>query len=256
MKLKKFAIFIAIFSFLCSSTQFLKARSQDLQIGKKPPSVRLYGATGGLANGKDWSSDLVKDKVHLLIYSSPSSKDDNNAANDAIKKQSYPNSDFGSVAIVNMEPSWLPNTVISKAIESKQIDYPRTIFVKDKTRELVKRWGLKDDTNNILIFDRNGQVIFLHKGKLVAIEGRLQTRSYEDKEGQRRKAFEVVADEMQMLDRGSQGGGGGGARRPAQSQAQAPAAAAAGGGGNFNSGGAGAGFPPADDNLGIDDIPF
>lgn len=42
---------------------------------------------------------------------------------------------------------------------------------------------------------------YLHKGKLIAVEGRLQTRTYENGEGQKRKAFEVVADEMQMLDR-------------------------------------------------------
>ena len=61
---------------------------------------------------------------------------------------------------------------------------------------------------------------FLHKGKLVAVEGRLQTRSYEDRDGNKRKAFEVVADEMQMLDRGQGGGaGGGGSRRPAQAPA-------------------------------------
>ena len=55
---------------------------------------------------------------------------------------------------------------------------------------------------------------FLHKGKLIAVEGRLQTRSYEDKEGQRRKAFEVVADDMQMLDRGPGAGSGGGGTSP------------------------------------------
>lgn len=98
---------------------------------------------------------------------------------------------------------------------------------------------------------------FLNKGKLVAVEGRLQTRTYEDREGQRRKAFEVVADEMQMLDRGPGGGGGSGssgARRAAPSQAHA----SVGGGYDDYSGydGPGAGFPPADDNLGIDDIPF
>lgn len=100
---------------------------------------------------------------------------------------------------------------------------------------------------------------FLHKGKLVSIEGRLQTRSYEDKEGQRRKAFEVVADDMQMLSRSDGPGGGGGARR--STQAPAGVASGGGGGGYENSGGhssgqSGAGFPPADENLGIDDIPF
>ena len=38
------------------------------------------------------------------------------------------------------------------------------------------------------------------KGSLVAVEGRLQIRSYEDKEGIRRKAAEVVADNVRFLD--------------------------------------------------------
>ncbi len=94
---------------------------------------------------------------------------------------------------------------------------------------------------------------YLVKGKLVSIEGRLQTRSYETQDGQKRKAFEVVADEMQMLDRGpgsSSGGGGGGGQRQ---ERQAVGAPAGGGGGGADYGG---GFPPMDDGLGIDDIPF
>jgi single-strand DNA-binding protein len=111
---------------------------------------------------------------------------------------------------------------------------------------------------------------FLHKGKLVAIEGRLQVRSYEDKEGRRQRAFEVVADEMQMLDRssgpgGNPGGGGGergGERSNSGSRTTRPAMAgstARAGGGDYDDGdsggGGGGGFPPSDD-LGIDDIPF
>ncbi|MCR3920937.1 MAG: single-stranded DNA-binding protein [Firmicutes bacterium] len=41
---------------------------------------------------------------------------------------------------------------------------------------------------------------YLGKGSLVAVEGRLQVRSYEDKEGQRRVASEVVADSVQFLE--------------------------------------------------------
>jgi len=40
---------------------------------------------------------------------------------------------------------------------------------------------------------------YLHKGQQVYIEGRLQTRSWEDKEGQKRTNVEVVANEMMML---------------------------------------------------------
>ena len=43
---------------------------------------------------------------------------------------------------------------------------------------------------------------YLKKGKLIAIEGRLQLDSYE-KDGERRYSTEIVADNMQMLDRQS-----------------------------------------------------
>ncbi len=41
----------------------------------------------------------------------------------------------------------------------------------------------------------------LTKGRLVAVEGRLQIRSYETQDGQRRKAAEVVASAVRFLDR-------------------------------------------------------
>jgi single-strand DNA-binding protein len=49
---------------------------------------------------------------------------------------------------------------------------------------------------------------YLHKGSLVYIEGRLRTRSWEDKEGNKKFATEVVGDNLIMLDKrtdGSQG---------------------------------------------------
>ena len=99
---------------------------------------------------------------------------------------------------------------------------------------------------------------FLHKGKLVSIEGRLQVREYEDKEGRRQRAFEVVAEDMQMLSSKSEGGGGyssGGQRssgRPAMAASTSPHGSSSGGGSFDDHGG---GFPPSDE-LGLDDIPF
>jgi len=42
---------------------------------------------------------------------------------------------------------------------------------------------------------------YLSKGRLVAVEGRLQVRSYEAQDGARRKVAEVVTDRIQFLDR-------------------------------------------------------
>ncbi len=41
---------------------------------------------------------------------------------------------------------------------------------------------------------------YIQKGRLVGVEGRLQIRSYDDKEGIRRKVAEVVADNVKFLD--------------------------------------------------------
>ncbi len=119
---------------------------------------------------------------------------------------------------------------------------------------------------------------YLQKGRLVAVEGKLQIREYVTQEGQKRKAAEVVADNVRPLDKprdGSEGGegqdsggggyanngggysnnngGGGGYQnsgggRGGNDYDQAPAAAPArggGGGGGGNYGGASGGGRPA-----------
>jgi single-strand DNA-binding protein len=49
---------------------------------------------------------------------------------------------------------------------------------------------------------------YLGKGRLVAVDGRLQVRSYEDSQGIRRKAAEVVAENVRFLDRAKEGSAG------------------------------------------------
>ncbi len=47
---------------------------------------------------------------------------------------------------------------------------------------------------------------YLHRGSLVYIEGRLKTRSWEDKDGNKKFATEVVGDNLIMLDKRNEGG--------------------------------------------------
>jgi len=62
---------------------------------------------------------------------------------------------------------------------------------------------------------------YLRKGMTVLVDGRLAIRSYETKEGEKRKVTEVVANDMQMLDSRNAGGGrgDGGFERPAAAAA-------------------------------------
>jgi len=61
----------------------------------------------------------------------------------------------------------------------------------------------RTEWHRIVAWRRLGEICgeYLHKGSLVYIEGRLQTRTWEDRDGNKRYTTEIVAQGMQMLDR-------------------------------------------------------
>ena len=124
----------------------------------------------------------------------------------------------------------------------------------------------RTEWHSVVLWGKPAEIVkqFVTKGQKLYIEGRLQTRSWDDKDGKKRYMTEIVAQDFMFLSgRGEgagaagggewSGGGGGGARR--------------GGGGGAPAGGGGFGGgdpPPADDynqaprggGPGDDDIPF
>jgi len=118
----------------------------------------------------------------------------------------------------------------------------------------------RTEWHRIVVWGRLAEICnqYLRKGSKVYIEGRLQTRSWEGQDGQKRYTTEVVARDMQMLDSrdemgGDQGAGfdrGGGGQRPA-----APGPTGSQGG---NQGGSPAGQSPEPPpyNDADDDLPF
>jgi len=57
----------------------------------------------------------------------------------------------------------------------------------------------------IIVFGKSAENCgkFIKKGRLVAVSGKLQTRSWDDQEGKRHYSTEVLADEVDFLDRGN-----------------------------------------------------
>jgi len=110
----------------------------------------------------------------------------------------------------------------------------------------------RTEWHNIVVWAGLAEICgkYLTKGKQVYIEGRIQNRSYDDRDGNKRYISEIVANEMQMLSRsGDQGGGGG----------------QDGGQGGGQGGGSGRPTTPANESAGSsepppfnpdDDIPF
>ena len=90
----------------------------------------------------------------------------------------------------------------------------------------------KTEWHRVVMFRRLGEIAgeYLKKGSKVYIEGKLQTRKWQDNSGNDRYTTEIVADQMQMLDsRGGSSANFSGESKSAPAMAPAPAAAAAGG---------------------------
>ena len=122
-------------------------------------------------------------------------------------------------------------------------------------------WKERTDWHDVVLWRGDRVAPYLTKGKKVFVEGRIQTRSWEDQNGQKRYRTEVICDSFGlMLLGGREGGAGGGYGSPPDS----------GQGGGYGSGGGSTrgdsaaappatsgradagGQPPVDD----DDIPF
>ncbi|NKB62935.1 MAG: single-stranded DNA-binding protein [Gammaproteobacteria bacterium] len=114
----------------------------------------------------------------------------------------------------------------------------------------------RTEWHRVVFFNRLAEIVgeYLKKGSQIYIEGRLQTRKWQDQSGQDRYTTEIVANEMQMLGGRAGGGMGGGGdsfdqSRPAQSSPPRQQ--------NNQGGGAPAGAPASSAFDGFDDdIPF
>ena len=86
------------------------------------------------------------------------------------------------------------------AVASFNLAVNRKIKKADGTRET--------DWITIVVWQQTAELCaqYLKKGSQVAIEGRIQTGSYENQEGQRIRKFEVVAEQVQFLDGKSESG--------------------------------------------------
>lgn len=101
------------------------------------------------------------------------------------------------------------------------------------------------DFHNIVVFGKQADIVaqYLKKGSSAYVEGRIQTRSWDDKaSGEKKYRTEIIAERVQFGPRSS-GGGGGGGRREEQPQADEP-----------SSSGSGIDYPK--DDINPDDIPF
>ena len=96
---------------------------------------------------------------------------------------------------------------------------------KDRAGERQKR----TEWHRIVVWAKQAEIAhqYLHKGSLIYLEGRIQTRQWDDREGQKRTTFEIVATNFRMLGgRGDASAAAAGAGGGAEAEAQTPVTSA------------------------------
>ncbi|HEY6389882.1 MAG TPA: single-stranded DNA-binding protein [Bryobacteraceae bacterium] len=104
-------------------------------------------------------------------------------------------------------------------------------------------WKEETDWAKVVLWRQENLANYLTKGKQVYVEGRLQTRSYDDKDGKKQYMTEVVADEVILLGGRGEGGGPDAGSQPVSMPRSAPKAQRAD-------------ESPIDQGITDDDVPF
>ena len=84
------------------------------------------------------------------------------------------------------------------------------IATNERRKDASGTWSDHTEWHNVTAFGKTGENCgkFLKKGRQVYVEGRLQTRKWQDKEGKDRYSTDIVADTVQFLSTGAGGGRG------------------------------------------------
>lgn len=148
-----------------------------------------------------------------------------------------------------------------------------TLATADRQKDQTGQWTDKTEWHNLVAFGRTAEIVrdYVKKGSQLFIEGKIQTRSWDDKEsGQKKYRTEILVNDMSLL--GGKGGGegagsSGGYERSGSYASSGAQSGGYGSGGNYagsrpatGSGGGGGGYSQPNDysDQGItdEDIPF
>jgi len=94
---------------------------------------------------------------------------------------------LGKDAETKFTPSGVARTVFSVATNRRWKD------------QQTGEWKEETDWHNVVMWRQEGVATYLTKGKQIYLEGRLQTRNYDDKDGRKVYVTEVVADDVILL---------------------------------------------------------
>jgi len=103
-----------------------------------------------------------------------------------------------------------------------------SLATADRAKDAQGNWGDKTEWHNLVAFQRTAEIVrdYVKKGTQVFVEGKIQTRSWDDKEsGAKKYRTEILVNELSLLGgRGSDSGGGGSYEKSGSSSSSAKSA--------------------------------
>jgi single-strand DNA-binding protein len=87
-----------------------------------------------------------------------------------------------------------------------------TLATSDRQKDAQGNWQDRTEWHNLVAFTRTAEIVrdYVKKGSKLYIEGKIQTRSWDDKEsGQKRYRTEIIVNELVLLSSREEGSGGG-----------------------------------------------
>src|SRR5271170_5269752 len=92
-----------------------------------------------------------------------------------------------------------------------------SLATTDRVKDATGNWTDRTEWHNLVAFQRTAEIIrdYVKKGSKLYVEGKIQTRSWDDKEsGQKRYRTEIIVNDLSLLSgRGDEGSSSGGAQR-------------------------------------------
>jgi len=159
---KKTVFFVLLALFL---TMALSAAA-DLKVGDRAPDFKMKDSTG-----KEYSLEdpRFKGKVLYIAYVDPDERDTNNHVEDALIKErdsgALDKARYEGFGFANLKATALPNFLIKALIKSKQ-EKTGAVVLLDYDYTILNLWGLKNDSSEIVVLDKERICRFKYSGKL------------------------------------------------------------------------------------------
>lgn len=93
--------------------------------------------------------------------------------------------------------------IMGRLTAKPELKYTSNNKAYTRFRVAVNRYGEGTDFINVMVWNKQAENVceYLEKGRLLLVEGVINTSNYEDADGNKRISFDVVAQNVQFLDR-------------------------------------------------------